>query len=619
MKSLGLILMLLVTFNLTAQRHSSDEMAVILSIKNEQGKPLANQEITAYNSVDDERHKLFTKTSGRVTFILRRGQTYQISFLDFKNHTTIKVPSKGMNFLTKKIVYTDTKSKVIIAGLDTITSDFSKRLKPTKTEALLTLLIKDKRGNRIPNERIWLVQKQIKKVYHATTNNKGAAAFLLPIGYTYQVNFTHDKNYRTIKVPKMPFLTHRKGFTYHSNYMNIKEWERNDTIFQEVPLTQQATKDRVLLQVTVLNLDNEPLENEKVFMVGKEKVYTATTDKNGQTAMMLPKNKHYGIQFEYSRVLEDIFYKKGDYTQKDKVTYKYIGSAAIKARERERARMAIIRDSLMQIQAFRDSLNQKRSKWSGFAGIINRNCGKGKGSQEDLRNAIYYRAKEDSIELSKNPKYFEEIGDEVNAALYRNKDKWKNKIIITDLTCSMYSYLDQVLVWHALEMHKATFGNEYIFFNDGNGKSAAEKIIGATGGFHHVQSKKIDDLTWTMLETMKTGCSGGAPENDLEALLEGVKYRDNLQEIILIADNSSPVRDIELLYQLNIPIRIILAGVWYAANEEYLEIAYHTKGSIHTLEEDIDNLYQLNDGEYIKIGGSTYRVYQGKFLKTNKM
>lgn len=51
-----------------------------------------------------------------------------------------------------------------------------------------------------------------------------------------------------------------------------------------------------------------------------------------------------------------------------------------------------------------------------------------------------------------------------------------------------------------------------------------------------------------------------AAENDLEALLEAKKYMDDNWELILIADNYSPVRDIELLEKLDIPVHVILCG-----------------------------------------------------------
>ena len=89
---------------------------------------------------------------------------YVISFLKFKNFTTIDIPLKGMNFLTKKIIYPSQNADKLSVGLDTILQNFKRKVKPTKTEALLTLLIKDKKGNRIANQTIWLLQPKIKNI-----------------------------------------------------------------------------------------------------------------------------------------------------------------------------------------------------------------------------------------------------------------------------------------------------------------------------------------------------------------------------------------------------------------------------------------------------------------------
>jgi len=54
-------------------------------------------------------------------------------------------------------------------------------------------------------------------------------------------------------------------------------------------------------------------------------------------------------------------------------------------------------------------------------------------------------------------------------------------------------------------------------------------------------------------------------------------------------------------------------------NEQYLELAFHTKGSVHTLEQDLEELYKLNDGESINIGNETYRISDGRFIKISRM
>lgn len=129
----------------------------------------------------------------------------------------------------------------------------------------------------------------------------------------------------------------------------------------------------------------------------------------------------------------------------------------------------------------------------------------------------------------------------------------------------------------------------------------------------------MPDLMKKMLETTSFGCSGDNPENDLEAVLEGAKLLQGMDELILIADNFSDVRDIELLTELDVPVHIVLCGTQLGVNEDYLEIAWKTGGSIHTIEQDIEGLAKLADGETITIGAYRYRVSRGKFIQVSKI
>lgn len=615
MKQTLTIVLCCLAIAMTAQPINSDQVNYIIAFENEKGETPNNQQVTAENVKDkNEIHTQFTSEKGKVKFILRRGETYKIQYLTESFEATI--PGAGTSFLTKKIILKNSLNIGKTADSDTII--FTKvPTKPTETEALFQLILKDKSGALIKDLTVWLVQPKIQKTYQATTNAKGEAFFLLPIDYDYTVNFEHDANYKTITVPKMPNLRLKKGFTYTSNFMEIQETERNDTIFQNVPLSQKPTLKRSLILVTVLDLDGNPLEDENVYLQGVKKVYTAKTNASGETALMLPKGEYYSVNFEFRDSLEVLNIEAGNHTRTDKIRYKYIGSKAIKARILERKYYEAMWDSLAQVQSFRDSLAAARSPYSNFSYRFN------EPNLSNLNGLIQKRAAEDLKQLRINPKYFVEVGDEAAAALYRNKDKWDDKLIITDLTCSMHPYLDQILSWHVLELQlkkNQKFENQYMFFNDGDGKSMEQKIIGKTGGFHYTNATKLENLTQTMKETMSTGCSIDGPENDLEALLDGVKNRKlRSMEIILIADNNSDIRDFELLKSLNVPIRIILAGTFWGVNEQYLELAYHTHGSVHTIEEDLEHLFEMNDGDYIKIGNEKYRIYGGKFLKMDRM
>lgn len=142
----------------------------------------------------------------------------------------------------------------------------------------------------------------------------------------------------------------------------------------------------------------------------------------------------------------------------------------------------------------------------------------------------------------------------------------------------------------------------FVFFNDGDDKLSREKTIGNTGGLYFTEGslENLDSIILKMREATKARMGGGeASENDLEAVAAAIKNFDNVDEVILIADAHSPVRDMVLLKEISVPIRIILCGAeelnsFYFnkkdINEQYLTIAHRTGGSVHTLSADFLDL-----------------------------
>ena len=146
---------------------------------------------------------------------------------------------------------------------------------------------------------------------------------------------------------------------------------------------------------------------------------------------------------------------------------------------------------------------------------------------ETLANALAYwtskaiiNAEETEGELKKNPKFFQKTKQVVNAVFYRMREKWKNKMIVFDITCSMDPYAEELMVWTLLKQ-TINEDNQYLFFNDGNGILNELKEIGHTGGFHHTAQNELDSILVKMYQAKRFGCSGDSPENDLEALLDG--------------------------------------------------------------------------------------------------
>jgi len=214
--------------------------------------------------------------------------------------------------------------------------------------------------------------------------------------------------------------------------------------------------------------------------------------------------------------------------------------------------------------------------------------------------------------------YSKSISKETDSTVLKifNRNKqWNKMLIVCDFTGSMSPYTSQLLLWHKLnyETNKSKIG-QYTFFNDGDSKSTNEKKIGSTDGIYHSEALAFEDITNLAYETMRKGNGGDCPENNIEAVIKGLKKCNTCKDVVLIADNFATPRDLELAYKIEKPIKIILCGTYGGVNVEYINLAKATGGSIHTIEDDITNLALLNEGETITINKQKYKMQNGKFL-----
>lgn len=205
----------------------------------------------------------------------------------------------------------------------------------------------------------------------------------------------------------------------------------------------------------------------------------------------------------------------------------------------------------------------------------------------------------------------------VSAVLNRNKD-WDKMLINCDLTGSMSPYSAQLFVWHRLNIDKNKV-QHFVFFNDGDMTPDNKKKTGNTGGIYYSKADNFEELKEVAYKCMRNGFGGDAPENDIEAMLKGFKKCKDCGDVILIADNWANMRDYEFINKIDRPVRIILCGTQFGINKQYLELARVTKGSIHTIEEDISNLMDLKEGEEITISGHTFVIENGKFIEVKKI
>jgi hypothetical protein len=195
-----------------------------------------------------------------------------------------------------------------------------------------------------------------------------------------------------------------------------------------------------------------------------------------------------------------------------------------------------------------------------------------------------------------------------------NRNKWKAGIYCMDVTASMSPYTAQMLLWLKQKSKKVEVKRFY-FFNDGDNKPEHEKPIGHTGGIYQCLTDKLDVVSKTMFRAMEYGTGGDKAENNIECLVKAQSDHLYAQEIILVADNWAPVRDMELLPFIKIPVRVILCGNKGNVLVDYLNIAYATKGSLHTQYEDLKDITKLRDGDIFTYGSNSYRLIKGKFIQ----
>ncbi len=114
---------------------------------------------------------------------------------------------------------------------------------------------------------------------------------------------------------------------------------------------------------------------------------------------------------------------------------------------------------------------------------------------------------------------------------------------------------------------------------------------------------------------MEAGNGGDLEENNIEALIKTEQLFPNCKSIVMIADNFATPRDMSLLNQLKKPVHVIVCGASPILNENYLTIAYVTKGSVHFNNKDITNVHTFEEGATVQVGKETFVLKKGKFVK----
>lgn len=231
----------------------------------------------------------------------------------------------------------------------------------------------------------------------------------------------------------------------------------------------------------------------------------------------------------------------------------------------------------------------------------------------DKKGYVTYESptKETTLKFDKFLSGEYKIKDSTLFNVFKRNKEWKKMMLVVDMTGSMFPYIGQMLVWYKQNYEDGRV-KYYVLFNDGDNLPDDKKQVGKTGGVHPFEAKDYRKLKKDIEDVRKMGEGGDDPENDLEAIISAmVAYRD-YTDIVLIADEST-VRDMNLLKKIKKPIHVIMCGTKKGINEQYLRIAYQTKGSFHTISNDID-MKKLKDGEEFQVDKDIFRLSGGNFI-----
>jgi hypothetical protein len=202
----------------------------------------------------------------------------------------------------------------------------------------------------------------------------------------------------------------------------------------------------------------------------------------------------------------------------------------------------------------------------------------------------------------------------VYKVLERNRS-WKNTLVVVDVTGSMAPFTIQILVWLKANAKLKTF-DQVVFFNDDEERSNNQSVRLDTAGIWDIESKNGDKVVDKAIEAM---FKGEHIENNLEAVCYAIqKYPENLNNIVMIADNWENPCDMFLLAYLKskgVKIHVVICGVTNRLNTAYLDIAFATGGSVHTMEEDLTMVSNIGDGRIIELGDLKFKMIGGSFVQ----
>lgn len=427
--------------------------------------------------------------------------------------------------------------------------------------------------------QVSLVDTVTKVAYKGTTDANGEVTIAVPPNAIYDLLASNYTDRHLINVPNAPGMRMSTSLYYSRNMaaqdkafaMSDEEKLLVDNFANALPDTTRfagttnpfkgaSTTFYSRVQLALSDFDDGPLAGETVTLVGRKrhKAFKGVTDANGKLLLFLPKGDAYDLSFYYHKNFEYTEIKYFKGTSTAEWSFEYIGTVAYEKKKKEEAAQQAVEHSSEGV--------------NGVEAVFDRN-------------------------------------------------KFKNPLILCDVSKGMDMIMDDLQAWFA--KNQATYPTaQFVFFNDGDKKTTAEKKVGETGGIYYTPTLPLDKLKVFMKSIEEKGNDSDQGDNYMEALIKGVQMaKQPYGDIVLLVDNHATVSDMSLLSQFKQPVHIIVfcsikAGCIHSfIQPDYLKIAWKTKGTVHIDDRDYDNIGKMKDGDKISIGTGTFKLKGGEFFE----
>lgn len=458
-------------------------------------------------------------------------------------------------------------------------------------------------GDAHKNVRVNLKDLATGKTQVGNTTKSGTVRFFVERDHSYEIKPDNYYQVFTEHIGGQNVLVNTVRYTYQSSPDNPElKYKFSPAMMADLAKITNAIKDSSMMKRPPesqeifyaqlrfqLSYGGKPIAGEKLMFTIERlhKTMIAYTDVEGKAYLHLPKGDTIQLNFKYDRNFNTLYYYPSMMEHLTDLEIEYIGTAALERIAKEKAeRMKREKERLEKARlAFEADL--KRKHISRAEGI-----------------------KRSFDEAPKGPLF---------ASVF-NRNKWGRKLVVVDVTGSMNPYVGELLLWLKLNFEKEK-GIQFVFFNDGDDKEDELKRPGKTGGVYYVKPKTYKELVDFAAMVAAKGSGGDTPENNIEALMKALQLAGDYDEVVMVADSHAGINDMELLDKVTKPVRIILCGIenHQFVEPDYLLLAWKSKGSIHSIEKDIDTIAKMMDGKTITLFGKGYRLLNGRFIPVSNL